>query len=66
MYGEFFEDLVVIEIYLLNLILKKDFQLFYLRIKNSVEIDLILERKGRPTILIKIKSKLLVNQGDAL
>jgi predicted AAA+ superfamily ATPase len=63
-YGDLFEHLVVIEIYRLNVLLKKNYQLSYLRTQNDVEIDLILERKGDPVILIEIKSKISVGPDD--
>lgn len=63
-YGDLFEHLVIIEIYRLNILLKKNYQLSYLRTQNNVEIDLILERRGDPIILIEIKSKNNVSSED--
>ena len=54
-YGKAFEHLVVLETVRLNDYLEKNFKLSYLRTKNGLEIDLILE-KGPKTFLIEIKS----------
>lgn len=55
-FGNAFEHWLVAEIYRLNHYHKKDYQLSYLRTKDQAEIDLIVERPGRPTALIEIKS----------
>jgi predicted AAA+ superfamily ATPase len=55
-YGDAFESWVIMEIYRLNQLLKKDFELFYLRTKDDAEIDLILEKPNQPKILVEIKS----------
>jgi predicted AAA+ superfamily ATPase len=63
-YGYAFEHLVILEIYRLNQYLNKDFELYYLQTKDGMEIDLILDRPGKPTALIEIKSKSKVNKDD--
>ena len=40
----------------MNHYFKKDFKLSYLKTSSDVEIDLIIERPGRKTILVEIKS----------
>jgi predicted AAA+ superfamily ATPase len=35
---------------------RSDFRFFYLRTKDDAEIDLIVERPGRPPALVEIKS----------
>ncbi len=55
-YGKAFEHWIISEIYRLNQYLKKDLKMFYLLTKDHVEVDLILEKPGKPTILIEIKS----------
>lgn len=55
-YGKVFEHWVICEIYRLNQYLKKDFKLSYLLTKDHAEIDLIIERPGKATLLIEIKS----------
>src|SRR3989338_353426 len=54
-YGKAFEHLVVLETVRLNDYLEKNFKLSYLRTKNGLEIDLILE-KGSKTFIVEIKS----------
>lgn len=54
-FGKAFEHLVVLEIFRLNEYFEKDFKISYLRTKNNLEIDLILE-KPSVIILIEIKS----------
>jgi len=56
MYGKGFEHLVIAEAHRLNDYYKKDFRFSYLRTKDQVEIDLIVERPGAPVALIEIKS----------
>ena len=56
LYGETFEHFLILEFHRLNAYLRKDFQFSYLRTKDDVEIDLIVERPGQPLALIEIKS----------
>jgi predicted AAA+ superfamily ATPase len=56
LYGETFEHFVMLEFHRLNSYLRKDFQFSYLRTKDDVEIDLIVDRPGQPLALIEIKS----------
>lgn len=63
-YGRAFEHFLITEIYRLNDCLEKDCRMSYLRTKDGAEIDLILERPGRPTALIEIKSSLHVDERD--
>ena len=35
---------------------KNDFKFFYLRTKDDVEIDLIIDRPGKPLAIVEIKS----------
>ena len=63
-YGEAFEHLVVMEIYRLAQYQKKDYELSYLLTKDGAEIDLIIDRPGKPLCLIEIKSKENVDERD--
>ena len=56
-YGKLFKSFIIMEIYKLNQYYETDYQLYYLRTKESQEIDLIIEKPGGQTILIEIKSK---------
>jgi Holliday junction resolvase-like predicted endonuclease len=48
----------------LNEDFKKDWSFSYLRTKDNVEIDLIIERPGKPLALIEIKSTSQVQNDD--
>lgn len=63
-FGQMFEHFLINEIYRLQAYGKKDYQLFYLRTKDGVEIDLILERPGLERALIEIKSAERVTEDD--
>ncbi len=55
-YGSAFENWVINELYRLNSYQELDYQLSYLRTKDGVEIDLVIERPGASTMLVEIKS----------
>lgn len=55
-YGNLFEQFIILEIYRLIHYHKKDWELFYLRTKDDVEVDLIIDRPGEKTLLLEIKS----------
>lgn len=55
-YGRFFEHFVVLECIRLRDYLERDIKFSYLKLKNGFEVDLILEEKSKPTLLVEIKS----------
>jgi predicted AAA+ superfamily ATPase len=55
-YGDLFEAFVINQIRTTLEYSQTQFQLSYLRTKDDAEIDLIIERGGRPRILVEIKS----------
>jgi predicted AAA+ superfamily ATPase len=55
-YGEAFEHFVILECHKLAAYHKEDYRFSYLRTKDDVEIDLIVERPGKPLLCIEIKS----------
>ena len=61
-FGKMFEHLVIVESLRLNEIFEKDYRFSYLRTKDDVEIDLIIERPGLPTALVEIKSSVQVDE----
>jgi predicted AAA+ superfamily ATPase len=61
-YGNAFESWFINECSRQNQYKELDFSLSYLRTKDDVEIDLIIERPGAKTVLVEIKS---TNQIDA-
>jgi predicted AAA+ superfamily ATPase len=64
-FGSAFEHFVLAECFRLNEYLKLDFKFSYLRTKDDVEIDLIIERPGQPDLLVEIKSTDRVVEDDA-
>ncbi len=55
-YGDLFEHFVILEFHRLNSYLEKRFRFSYLRTKDDLEVDLLVERpRGKP-LLIEIKS----------
>jgi len=59
-----FEHFVVNEINRLQSYAKKDYRLSYLRTKDGVEIDLVIERPGLKRALVEIKSTERVSEED--
>jgi predicted AAA+ superfamily ATPase len=55
-YGNAFESYIINECIRLNSYFRKDYKFSFLRTVNEMEIDLIIERPGRPLLLIEIKS----------
>ncbi len=63
-FGTAFEHFVINEINRLQSYAKKDYRLSYLRTKNGVEIDLVIERPGLKRALVEIKSTARVTEDD--
>jgi len=63
-FGEAFEHLVFVELFRLAQYFKKDYEFSYLLTKDGAEIDLIVDRPGKPLCLIEIKSKDRVDERD--
>ena len=55
-FGHLFEQFVINEIYRKNSYTRSNFKLSYLCTEAGVEIDLLLERPGKPIALVEIKS----------
>ena len=64
-FGKMFEHFVINECFRLNEYLKLDFSLSYMRTKDDVEVDLVIERPGRTDLLVEIKSKNRITSDDA-
>lgn len=64
-FGNAFEHFIISECFRLNDYLKLDFSFSYLRTKDGVEIDLIIERPGQKDLLVEIKSKTKITEDDA-
>lgn len=63
-YGNAFEHFIVNEIIRLKHAKNLDYQLSYLRTYSDAEIDIIIERPGKPRALIEIKSKEHIIESD--
>lgn len=55
-YGEAFETWFVNECFRLNQYLERDYEFSFLRTRDDVEVDLIVDRPGRKPVLIEVKS----------
>lgn len=64
-YGNLFETFIVNELRSRSSYNRNDFSFSYLRTKDDAEIDLVIERPGRRTALVEIKSKSKVHTQDA-
>jgi predicted AAA+ superfamily ATPase len=64
-WGDAFEHWVLLEIYKRASYARCDWKFSYLRTKDDVEIDLIIERPGHSMVLFEIKSKARVSEVDA-
>ena len=63
-YGTLFEHFIILELKRLSEYRRNDFEFYYLRTKDDAEIDLIIDRPGRPTVLLEIKSKSRITEAD--
>ncbi len=55
-YGKAFEHFIILECIRLSGYFYPDYRFSYLRTKDGVEVDLVVERPGQTTLLIEIKS----------
>ncbi len=55
-YADLFEQFVINEIFSTNDYEKRDYRFSYLQSASGVEIDLVIERPGKPLALVEIKS----------
>jgi predicted AAA+ superfamily ATPase len=55
-YGKSFEHFIICEVIRLSSYTRNDWRLSYLRTKDGLEIDLVIERPGLPIALVEIKS----------
>ncbi len=63
-YGKCFEHYVILECIRLNDYYEKNFRFAYLRTKDGVEIDLVIERPGDSPVLVEIKSASTIDPAD--
>lgn len=55
-YGNAFEQFFILEVFRLNSYYRKRYKFYFLKTKDGVEVDLIVVKPTRETILIEIKS----------
>lgn len=63
-FGEAFEHLVILEIVRLSSYAANDWTFSYLRTNHGAEIDLVIDRPGKPPALVEIKSTVHVSERD--
>ena len=63
-YGEAFEHFIILEFMKLSEYFRKDWKFSYILTKDRVEIDLIVDRPGKKTLCIEIKSSSFITKGD--
>ena len=61
-YGDYFEQFIMVEIYKLCQYFHPDYRLSFIRTKDDLEIDLVVERPGQALLLIEIKSATQVDE----
>jgi len=64
MYGDAFEQFVILECIKLSDYSGNDYRFSYLRTKDDVEVDLVVERPGKKLLFIEIKSSDNVTKGS--
>ncbi len=55
-FGRAFEHFIILELFKHNAYFEMDYRFSYFRTKENVEIDLIIDRPGKPIALVEIKS----------
>ncbi len=55
-YGEAFEHFIILEIMRLASYFEPDYRFSYIRTPSDVEVDLVIERPGKPILFIEIKN----------
>jgi predicted AAA+ superfamily ATPase len=64
-WGDAFEHWVILEFKKYLTYARLDWEMSYIRTKDDVEIDLVLDRPGERKLLVEIKSKDRVSEADA-
>lgn len=63
-YGNTFEHFIILEIIRLAGYFEPDYRFSYIRTPSDVEVDLVIERPGKPILFIKIKSTVEIERTD--
>jgi predicted AAA+ superfamily ATPase len=64
-YGDLFEQFIILEMIRLNDYYEKHYRFYYFRSKDDVEVDLVIERPGLPDVLVEIKAKDFFDNDDS-
>lgn len=63
-YGETFEHYIILEFQRLGRYLQPEYRYSFIRTSGDVEVDLVVERPGKPLLCIEIKSSTEINDRD--
>lgn len=63
-YGDAFEHFIILEFIRLASYFQPDYRFSYIRTVNDVEVDLVVERPGKPLLCIEIKSSDDIDEKD--
>ena len=63
-YGEAFEHFILLEFVRLGSYFQPEYRFSFIRTVSDVEIDLVIERPGRPLLCIEIKSSDTINESS--
>lgn len=63
-FGDAFEHFIFLEIFRLNEYQQLDYRFSYFRTHEDAEVDLIIERPGKTSLLVEIKSSECVDEAD--
>lgn len=63
-YGDAFEHFIILEIMRLASYYEPEYRFSYIRTPSDVEVDLVIERPGKPVLFIEIKSTTEIERAD--
>lgn len=63
-YGDAFEHYIILECIRLANYFQLDYRFSFIRTANDVEVDLVIERPGKPLLCIEIKSSDIIDEKD--
>jgi predicted AAA+ superfamily ATPase len=63
-FGDAFEHFIILEIIHMSSYKRNDYRFFYFRTHDDAEVDLVIERPGKPPLLVEIKSSESVDAAD--
>ncbi len=63
-YGDAFEHYILLEFIRLGSYFQPEYRYSYIRTENDVEVDLVVERPGKPLLCIEIRSSDTISEND--